>query len=171
MMALQKCVERTTAAPAEALMCGALRHNQESRRAKETNFSQFDHIIFWVRAHLWRGTSHEPLRDGKRKARRPLFIQEKATPYSASCSQGNIIMATGWLSSREQRCLTTSALRLWHFQRLQTLCTVVISHIRKHSLCWMTVTLTTEKNNIKNNTLQTEKRASMPAEAAQQSAH
>lgn len=71
-------------------------------QCKETNFRQFYHIIVWVLFHLWRRTSHDQLGDANCKTLRPLFIGERATPYSASCSQGNVIMDTGWLSSQEQ---------------------------------------------------------------------
>lgn len=120
-------------------------------QCEETNFSQFYHIIVWALFHLWPGTSHEQLAEADCRTRQSVFMQERerATPYGASCLQGNVIMDTGWLSSQERHW--TGALfdnKVWcvceHFQRPQTLCTVVISHIREHSLCWMTVILTTE---------------------------
>lgn len=49
MMALQSvCVGRTTAEPTEARMCGALRHNQESRRAKKQTSANFFSTTIYV---------------------------------------------------------------------------------------------------------------------------
>lgn len=139
MMALQKCVERTTAEPTEALMCGALHHNQESRRAKKQTSTNFTTLCFEYTFICGEGRVTTSYVTGSEKRGGALCSYRRGRLLMAlCCSQGNIIMATGWLSSRQQRCLTTSVVHLWHFQRLQTLCTVVISHIRKHSLCWMT---------------------------------
>lgn len=149
MMALQKCVVRTTAEPTEALMCGALRHSEESCSAKKQTSANFTTLRFEYTFNCGEGlvTTSYVMGSWKRGAlcsyrgRRLLIVLPVPKATSLWVRDGYLVRS----SAEQERCLTTSAVRLWHFRRLQTLCTVVISHIRKHSPCWMKVTLTTEK--------------------------
>lgn len=108
-----------------------------------------------------------------------LFIGERATPYSASCSQGNVIMDAGWLSSQEQHWTgplfdNKCAAFMTFSQATDTLHSCNFTHQKAQSLLddshldyGIIIIIKKQKQYIAN----VQKRACVLAEAAQRWAH